>query len=202
MFSFRRDKVGFFFGLALLVVSGGTFIATLVLLIVGACLGDFTMFLWPIRWVLAGSWIGCIVIVLGRVYILNWQMHQWRQTPADSPQQPETPAIAPVLMAEAEIARARADAERYRAVKAIGVATVLGVVSALTIVSFLAASVRDLPGAAPVQIVAWSVGGGVILVVVILCAIMLRGRGPRPPFPASQPQEPASTGVQQHSAPR
>jgi hypothetical protein len=53
-----------------------------------------------------------------------------------------------------------------------------------------------------VQIVAWSVGGGVILVVVILCAIMLRGRGPRPPFPVSQPQEPASTGVQQHSAPR
>ena len=72
-------------------------------------------------------------------------------------------------------------------------------VSALTIVSVLAASV-NLPGAAPVQIVAWSVGGGVILVAVILCAILLRGRGPRLPF--SPPHQPASTGMQEHITPR
>jgi hypothetical protein len=196
MFSFRRDKVGFFFGLALLIVCGGTFIATLVLFIVGACLGDFAMFLWPIRWVLAGWWLGCIAIVLTRVYIKNWQMRQERLAP------PETPAVtvAPPLTPEAEIARARADAERYRAVKTIGVAVVIGVASALTIVSVLAASVKDLPGAAPVQIVAWSVGGGVILVAVILCAIMLRSRGPL--LPLSPPQQPASTGIQEHITPR
>jgi hypothetical protein len=195
MFSFRRDKVGFFFGLALLIVCGGTFIATLVLLIVGACLGDFAMFLWPIRWVLTGWWLGCIAIVLSRVYILNWQLKQRRIAPAETPAAPVAVALTP----EAEIARASADAERYRAVKTIGVTVVLGVVSALTIVSVLAASV-NLPGAAPVQIVAWSVGGGVILVAVILCAILLWGRGPRPPFPP--PHQPASTGIQEHITPR
>jgi hypothetical protein len=196
MFSFRRDKVGFFFGLALLIVCGGTFIATLVLLIVGTCLGDFAMFLWPIRWVLTGWWLGCIAIVLSRVYILNWQLKQRRLAPAETPAAP----VAAPLTPEAEIARARADAERYRAVKTIGVTVVLGVVSALTIVSVLAASVPNLPGAAPVQIVAWSVGGGVILAAVIVCAILLRGRGPWPPFPTSH--QPASTGVQEHITPR
>jgi hypothetical protein len=199
MFSFRRDKVGFFFGLALLIVCGGTFIATLVLFIVGACLGDFAMFLWPIRWVLAGWWVGCIAIVLTRVYIKNWQMRQERLAP------PTTPATVPAatpLTPEAEIARARADAERYRAVKTIGVAVVVGVASALTIVSVLAASVHDLPGAAPVQIVAWSVGGGVILVAVILCAVLLRGRGPLLPLSAPPTHEPAPAGSQEHITPR
>jgi hypothetical protein len=198
MFNFRRDKVGFFFGLALLIVCGGTLIATLVLLIVGACLGDFRMFLWPIRWVLMGWWVGCIVIVLARVYVLNWQMRQRRLAPPST----STEVVAPPLTPEAEIARAQADVERYRAVKTIGVTVVLGVVSALTIVSLLAASVPDLPGAAPVQIVAWSVGGGVILVAVILCAILLRGRSPWPPYPPPQSHEPASTGIQKSSAPR
>jgi hypothetical protein len=97
-----------------------------------------------------------------------------------------------------EVARAMADRERYRAIGAIGVATVLGVLSALVIVSFLSASVQPLPGAAPVQIVAWSVGGGVIIVVVLLCVIGLRRGGPRPPYSPPPAREAVPSGVREH----
>jgi hypothetical protein len=199
MFSFRHDKVGFFSGVALIVVCGGTIIATLVLLIVGAALGDYTRFLMPIRWVLFGWWLGCIAIVLTRVYILDWQMRQRRHAPA----QPETPAAASPVPStpEAEVARAIADQERYRAIGAIGVATVLGVASALAIVSFLNAGVPDQPGAMPVQIVAWSVGGGVIVVVVLLCVIGLRRGDARSVRAPATQREAATTGIQQHSTP-
>jgi hypothetical protein len=203
MFSFRRDKVGFFSGIALIVVCGGTFIATLVLLIVGATLGDYKLFLWPIRWVLFGWWFGCIGIVLTRVYILDWQMRQRRHPPADTPSQLQELSLAKSvpLTPEAEVARALADQERYRAIGAIGVATVLGVASALAIVSFLTAGVPDQPGATPVQIVAWSVGGGVIVVVVLLCVIGLRRGDARGQPHLQPPQETTATGVQQHSSP-
>jgi hypothetical protein len=209
MFSFRHDKVGFFFGLALLIVCGGTFIATLVLLIVGICLGDYQTFLWPIRWVLFGWWLGCIVLVLSRVYIRNWQMKQLRRMPPGSPGQTAVIPPAP-LSPEALVASAQAEAERYQAFRAIGVSAILGVVVALTIVSILAASIPNLPGSTTVQIVAWSVGGGVIVVVVLLCVIGLRlgdtrlPYWPQPPSPPSPPDvsaETASSGVQQHSTP-
>jgi O-antigen/teichoic acid export membrane protein len=202
MFSFRHDKVGFFSGIALIVICGGTFIATLVLLIVGATLGDYQRFLWPIRWVVFGWWLACIAVVLTRVYIKDWQMRQGRRTPDAAPA-PQSAAVAPVPLtpeAEVALALARADQERYRAIGAIGVATVLGVASALAIVTFLNAGVPDLPGATPVQIVAWSVGGGVIVVVVLLCVIGLRRGSPYAPrFSAPPPRETAATGVQQPS---
>jgi hypothetical protein len=202
MFSFRHDKVGFFFGLALIIICGGTVIATLVLLIVGVALGNYQMFLWPIRWVLSGWWLACIVTVLTRVYILNWQMKQRRRPPpGQTPSGPETGVMPLALTPEALVARALADQERYRAIRAIGVATVLGVASALGIVSFLAAGVPDQPGAMPVQIVAWSVSGGVIIVVVLLCVIALRRRDPLSWRPGDIAREPASTGIQKHSAP-
>jgi hypothetical protein len=203
MFSFRHDKVGFFFGLALIIICGGTFIATLVLLIVGVALGDYRMFLWPIRWVLFGWWLACIVTVLCRVYILNWQMKQRRRRPPGQtpPDEPGTGSSLPVLTPEAVVARALADKERYRAIGALGVATVLGVAGALVIVSLLAAGVPDRPGTMPVQIVAWSVGGGVIVVVVLLCIIAMRRRDPLLWRPVADSREPASTGVQKHSAP-
>ena len=56
MFRFRHDKVGFFAGLVLIIICGGTLIATVVLLLSGALLGDFQMFVWPIKWVLLGWW--------------------------------------------------------------------------------------------------------------------------------------------------
>jgi hypothetical protein len=169
------------------------------LLIVGITLGDYTRFLSPIRWVLFGWWLGCIVIVLNRVYILDWQMRQRRNAPA-----PPDAAVAPAplpLTPEAEVARAIADKERYRAIGAIGVATVLGVASALAIVSFLNAGVPDQPGAMPVQIVAWSVGGGVIILVVLLCVIGLRRGDARGLRPVAPQREAAATGIQQHSTP-
>jgi hypothetical protein len=195
MLDFRRDKVGFFFGLALIIVCGGTLIATLVLLIVGVVQGGYTLYLWPIRWVLFGWWIGCVVLVWTRVYIFDWQR---RRPPPPFTPGPEADASLPLPSAEAEVARLLAERERYRSIGAIGVATVLGVVSALVIVSFLSASVQPLPGAAPVQIVAWSVGGGVIVVVVLSCVIGLRPRGPRPPpyFPPAG--EAVPSGVQEH----
>jgi hypothetical protein len=197
MLSFRHDKVGFFFGLALIIVCGGTLIATLVLLIVGVVQGGYTLYLWPIRWVLFGWWIGCVVLVWLRVYIFDWQRRRPPGAPPSTPV-PEAGVSLPVPSAEAEVARLLADRERYRAIGAIGVATVLGVLSALVIVSFLSASVQPLPGAAPVQIVAWSVGGGVIVVVVLSCVFGLRPRGPRPPpyFPAAR--EAIPSGVQEH----
>jgi O-antigen/teichoic acid export membrane protein len=218
MFSFRHDKVGFFSGLALLIVCGGTFIATLVLLIVGAALGDYRMFLWPIRWVLMGWWLGCIAIVVTRVSILNRQMKRRQELLAAGGEpvpvsngRSAPPEIAEVnLPAEAIVARARAEVERYRAIGAIGVATVLGVASAMAIVSFLAVGLPEQPGAAPVQIVAWSVGGAVIVVVVLLCVIGLWRREirlptfmvrPVPPAPPAASAPMAPTGVQEHSTP-
>jgi hypothetical protein len=201
MFSFRKDKAGFFFGLALIIICGGTFIATLVLLIVGAALGDYKMFLWPIRWVLSGWWLACVVTVLSRVYVLNWQMVKRRSQPPSSPSpESEHPVVPLPLSPEAEIARAKAEQERYRAIGALGVATVLGVATALGIVSLLSAGVPDQPGAMPVQIVAWSVGGGVIVVVVLLCVIALRSRDYWPQRPGPAEGDPAETGVQKHSA--
>jgi hypothetical protein len=201
MFSFRKDKAGFFFGLALIIICGGTFIATLVLFIVGACLGNYQMFLWPIRWVLAGWWLACVATVLARVYVRNWQMHQPREQHAQpsSPTEPAQAVTQPPLSPEAEVARALADQERYRAIGTLGVATVLGVASALVIVSLLSTVVQDQSGAMPVQIVAWSVGGGVILVVVILCVIAMRRRDYLPWLPGAAPRQPASTGVQKSS---
>jgi hypothetical protein len=114
MFSYRYDKVGFFSGLTLIILSGGTFIATLVLLIVGAVLDDFQRFLWPIRWVLCGWWLGCIFVVLLRVYILNWQMQRRRQARPDTAAQPEAAPAASLapLSPEAVVARAPTDQER------------------------------------------------------------------------------------------
>jgi hypothetical protein len=203
MFSFRRDKVGFFSGIALIVLCGGTFIATLVLLVVGVALDDFTRFLLPIRWILFGWWLGCIAIVLTRVYILDWQMRMRRHAAAEGAAPAETVVTSsPVPLAvEAVLARALADQERYRSIGAIGVATVLGVASALAIVSFLNAGIPDQPGAMPVQIVAWSVGGGVILVVVLLCVIAMR-RGDRGVWPSEPPRETTTaTGIRQPSSP-
>ncbi len=209
MFSFRHDKVGFFSGLVLMIICGGTFIATLVLLIVGAALGDFRMFLWPIRWLLLGWWVACIATVLTRVYILSWQMNRRRAALAAPPDadsghggSPSAGADAPahVVAVEAEVARARAEAERARAIGAIGVATVLGVASALVIVSLLATGLPDRGASAPVQIVAWSVAGGVIVVVVLACVIGLRRREPRPLHPP--PASPAvPVGIREHPSP-
>jgi hypothetical protein len=74
MFSFRRDKVGFFVTLILILIAVGTFINTLVLVVVGLAQGNWTMYSLPMKIVLASAWVLCIATVLTRVAIFRMQM--------------------------------------------------------------------------------------------------------------------------------
>ena len=74
MFSFRQDKVGFFVTLILIVIAAGTLINTLVLVVVGLAMGNWTMFSVPMKIVLAAAWVLCIVVVYTRVAIYRAQM--------------------------------------------------------------------------------------------------------------------------------
>lgn len=73
MFSFRRDKVGFFVTLILLTIAAGTVISTLVLLIVGIAQGDWKAYLLSVKWILGSAWVACIITVLVRLKIFKWQ---------------------------------------------------------------------------------------------------------------------------------
>jgi uncharacterized membrane protein YciS (DUF1049 family) len=73
MFSFRRDKAGFFIAILLLTIVVGTLISTLVLLIVGIAQGDWKSHLLSVKWVLGSAWVACIIIVLIRLKIFKWQ---------------------------------------------------------------------------------------------------------------------------------
>jgi hypothetical protein len=73
MFSFRRDKTGFFVTLILIAIVAGTLISTLVLLIVGIAQGDWTAHLLSVRWILGSAWVACIITVLIRLRIYKWQ---------------------------------------------------------------------------------------------------------------------------------
>lgn len=74
MFSFRRDKTGFFVTIILLTIVGGTVISTLVLLIVGIAQGEWKSHLLSVRWILGSAWVACIITVLVRLKIFKWQM--------------------------------------------------------------------------------------------------------------------------------
>ena len=73
MFSFRRDKTGFFVTLILLTIVTGTLVSTLVLLIVGIAQGDWKEYLLSVKWVLGSAWVACIITVLVRLRIYKWQ---------------------------------------------------------------------------------------------------------------------------------
>lgn len=73
MFSFRRDKVGFFITLILLTIAAGTAISTIVLLIVGIAQGDWKSHLLSVKWILGSAWVACIITVLVRLRIFKWQ---------------------------------------------------------------------------------------------------------------------------------
>lgn len=73
MFSFRRDKTGFFVTIILLTIATGTVVSTLVLLIVGMAQGDWKEYLLSMRWVLGSAWIACIITVLVRLKIYKVQ---------------------------------------------------------------------------------------------------------------------------------
>lgn len=73
MFSFRRDKAGFFITIILLTIVTGTLISTLVLLIVGIAQGDWQAHLISTKVVLGSAWVACIITVLVRLKIYKWQ---------------------------------------------------------------------------------------------------------------------------------
>jgi heme/copper-type cytochrome/quinol oxidase subunit 2 len=73
MFSFRRDKTGFFVTIILIVIATGTVISTLVLLIVGIAQGNWKEHLLSVKWILGSAWVACIITVLIRLRIYKWQ---------------------------------------------------------------------------------------------------------------------------------
>lgn len=73
MFSFRRDKTGFFVTIILLVITAGTAISTLVLLIVGIAQGNWKEYVLSVKWILGSAWVACIITVLIRLRIYKWQ---------------------------------------------------------------------------------------------------------------------------------
>lgn len=98
MFSFRRDKTGFFVTIILLTIATGTVVSTLVLLIVGMAQGDWKAYLLSMRWVLGSAWIACIITVLVRLKIYKVQYDRAlarqaaEQSPADESSKTNTPA--------------------------------------------------------------------------------------------------------------
>ncbi|MHB1426797.1 MAG: hypothetical protein ACYC3I_26875 [Gemmataceae bacterium] len=73
MFSFRRDKTGFFVTIILLTIVAGTAISTLVLFMVGIAQGDWKEYLLSVKWILGSAWVACILTVLIRLRIYKWQ---------------------------------------------------------------------------------------------------------------------------------
>src|SRR5262249_17632619 len=98
MFSFRRDKTGFFVTIILLTIVTGTLISTLVLLIVGIAQGDWKAYLLSVKWVLGSAWMACIITVLVRLRIYKWQYDRalarqaGEQTPVDEADKQNSPA--------------------------------------------------------------------------------------------------------------
>lgn len=82
MFSFRRDKTGFFVTIILLTIVAGTLISTLVLLIVGIAQGDWKSHLLSVKWVLGSAWVACIITVLIRLKIYKVQYDRAQKRPS------------------------------------------------------------------------------------------------------------------------
>lgn len=82
MFSFRKDKVGFFSALALSIIATGTLVATLVLLFMGIYQGNWEYYSLPMKIVLGVSWLVCIAIVWVRVGIYDRQRIRNRKAAA------------------------------------------------------------------------------------------------------------------------
>jgi hypothetical protein len=87
MFSFRRDKTGFFATLILLAIVTATVVSTLVLLVLGVAQGDWKAYLLGVKWVLGSAWVLCIFTVLVRVTIFRWQMIRRERAEAEHPEE-------------------------------------------------------------------------------------------------------------------
>lgn len=93
MFSFRRDKAGFFITIILLTIVTGTVVSTMVLLIVGIAQGDWKAHLLSVKWVLGSAWVACIITVLIRLRIYKWQYDRaLRKQQADQQDEADEPS--------------------------------------------------------------------------------------------------------------
>lgn len=87
MFSFRSDKTGFFSGLALMIVAGGTVLATILILLLGGWKDYATL----LKWIWGTAWVVCIIIVLIRIAIFRFQMLRLGQRKEDSQGEKQSP---------------------------------------------------------------------------------------------------------------
>jgi hypothetical protein len=71
MLNFRKDKAGFFSGLTLMILVGGTVLATILIFAIGGW-NPFTILVW--KWVVGTVWVLCIITVLVRIGIYRYQM--------------------------------------------------------------------------------------------------------------------------------
>ena len=69
MFSFRRDKMGFFNALILIIIVVSTTISTVLILAIGGWEDHKT----SIRWILGTAWVSCVVMVTVRITVFKYQ---------------------------------------------------------------------------------------------------------------------------------
>ncbi len=83
MFSFRRDKMGFFNALILIIIVVSTTISTVLILAIGGWEEHKT----AIKWILGTAWVLCIVMVLVRISVFKYQRDKAERAKADRERQ-------------------------------------------------------------------------------------------------------------------
>jgi hypothetical protein len=86
MFSFRKDKMGFFNALVLLIIVGATVISTVLL---------WAIWGWDrcglaIKIIWASAWVACIIMVLVRVSVFKYQRDRAEREKTERERQDET----------------------------------------------------------------------------------------------------------------
>jgi hypothetical protein len=89
MFSFRRDKMGFFAGMALILILVLTVVGTVLVWV----LGGWEQYGWLIRLIWGIAWVLLIIMVLVRVGVFRWQMLR-ALARREKPEEPESPGEA------------------------------------------------------------------------------------------------------------
>ena len=86
MFSFRRDKMGFFNALILIIIVVSTAISTILILAIGGWEEHKT----SIRWILGTAWVSCIVMVLVRITVFKYQRDKAEREKAERERQDQS----------------------------------------------------------------------------------------------------------------
>jgi hypothetical protein len=83
MFSFRRDKMGFFNALILIIIVTSGLISTVLIWAIGGWEEHKT----SIRWILGTAWVSCIVMVLVRISVFKYQRDKAERRRAEEERQ-------------------------------------------------------------------------------------------------------------------